>query len=68
MTALFWIAIVITCAASIAAAYLVVADYWRDRSASTRDRITNVTRDAHESVNRLEAAYRRAMHDMRRDR
>lgn len=68
MTAIFWIAIVITCAASITAAYLVVADYWRDRSVSTRDRITNVTRDAQESVNRIEAAYRQAMQDMRRRR
>jgi hypothetical protein len=68
MTVILWIAVLITCAASIAAAYLVVADYWRDRPVSSRDRITNVTRGAHESVNRLEAAYRRAMQDMRRRR
>jgi hypothetical protein len=65
MTAIFWI-VIVTSAASIAAAYLVVADYWSDRSRSTRDRITNVTRDAQESVNRIEAAYRQAIQDMRR--
>lgn len=68
MTAIFWIVIVITCAASISAAYLVVADYWRDRPVSTRDRITDVTRGARESVNRIEAAYRQAIQDMRRRR
>jgi hypothetical protein len=68
MTAIFWIAIMITCAASITAAYLVAVDFWYDRSPSTRDQAANMKRDAHEAAIRLDVAYRRAMQDMRRDR
>ncbi|WP_434615632.1 hypothetical protein [Arthrobacter sp. A5] len=66
MTAIFWIAIMITCAASIAAAYLVVADYWRDRMAQSQDQIFGITEDSHETVSRLDAAYQQALRDMRR--
>lgn len=65
MTAILWIAIMITCAASIAAAYLVVAEYWRDRTAHSRDQIFDITEDAHETVSRLDAAYQQALRDMR---
>ncbi|QHK19846.1 hypothetical protein GU243_08965 [Pseudarthrobacter psychrotolerans] len=66
MTAIFWIAIMITCAASIAAAYLVVADYWRDRTGRSRDQIVDITENAHETAGRLDAAYQQALRDMRR--
>lgn len=68
MTAIFWIAIMITCAASIAAAYLVVAEYWRDRTAHSRGQIFGITEDAHETVSRFDAAYQQALRDMRRRR
>lgn len=68
MTAIFWIAIMITCAASIAAAYLVVADYWRDRTPHSRDQIFGITQDARETVSRLDAAYQQALRDLRRRR
>ncbi|PVE17443.1 hypothetical protein [Arthrobacter sp. Bz4] len=66
MTAILWIAIMITCAASIAAAYLVVADFWRDRTPSSRGQISDITEDAHQTVSRLDAAYRQALRDIRR--
>ena len=66
MTAIFWIAIMITCAASIAAAYLVVADYWRDRTPHSRDQIVDITENADETVSRIDAAYQQALRDMRR--
>lgn len=66
MTIIFWIAIMITCAASVAAAYLVVAEYWRDRTAYSRDQISDITQDAHETVSRLDAAYQQALREMHR--
>jgi hypothetical protein len=66
MTAIFWIAIMITCAASIAAAYLVVADYWRDRTPHSRDQISAITQDAQETLSRLDTAYQQALRDLRR--
>lgn len=66
MTAIFWIAIMITCAASIAAAYLVVADYWRDRTPHSRDQISAITQDVQETLSRLDAAYQQALRDLRR--
>lgn len=66
MTAIFWIAILITCAASIGVAYLVAAEFWRDRSPSSRDRVANITKEAHDTAGRLTALYRQALKDMRR--
>ncbi|MFW0768909.1 hypothetical protein ACLRGH_02630 [Arthrobacter koreensis] len=66
MTAIFWIAILITCAASIGVAYLVAADFWRDQSSSSRERVANVTREAHDAAGRLTALYQQALKDMRR--
>jgi len=68
MTVVFWIAVMITCAASITAAYLVVADFWRDRTQSSRDQISDITQDAHETVSRLDAAYQQALRELRRRR
>ncbi|MHA7141052.1 hypothetical protein ACX80T_05930 [Arthrobacter sp. Sr33] len=66
MTAILWIAILITCAASIAVAYLVAVDFWRDRSPSSRDRVADITREAHDVTRRLAALYHQALKDMRR--
>lgn len=66
MTVIFWIAILITCAASIGVAYLVAADFWRDRSVSSRDRIASITSEAHDAAGRLAALYRQALKDMHR--
>jgi hypothetical protein len=66
MTAILWITILITCAASIAVAYLVAADFWRDRSPSSQDRIASITRDAHNADGRLRAMYHQALKDIRR--
>lgn len=66
MTAILWIAILITCAASIAVAYLVAADFWRDRSSSSQDHIARITRDAHNADGRLRAMYQQALKDLRR--
>lgn len=66
MTAILWIAVLITCAALITAAYLVVADFWRDRTPHSRDQIFDITEDAHETVSRLDAAYEQALRDIRR--
>ncbi|MDZ4351239.1 MAG: hypothetical protein U1B81_01240 [Arthrobacter sp.] len=66
MTVIFWIAILVTCAASIAAAYIVVADFWRDRTPHFPDQISDITQDAHETAGRLDAAYQQALRDMRR--
>ncbi|NWL12120.1 hypothetical protein DM793_12585 [Paenarthrobacter nitroguajacolicus] len=63
MMAFIWIVITITCAASTYAAYLVVVDFWCDRSASSRD---DIRQDAHEAVGRLHASYLRALQDIRR--
>lgn len=66
MTAIFWIAILIACAASIGVAYLVAVDFWRDRSPSSRERAANIARDAHDAAGRLTALYHQALKDMRR--
>ncbi|QSZ50085.1 hypothetical protein AYX22_17830 [Arthrobacter sp. D5-1] len=66
MTAVLSIAIIITCAASIVAAYLVVADYWRDRTPHSRAQIVRIAQDAQETTSRLDAAYQQALRDMRR--
>ncbi|UXM91007.1 hypothetical protein [Paenarthrobacter sp. JL.01a] len=66
MTAIFWIAILITCAASIGVAYLVAADFWRDQSPSSRERAASIARDAHDAAERLTALYHQALRDIRR--
>jgi hypothetical protein len=66
MTTIFWITILITCATSIGIAYLVAADFWRDRSSSSRDRVANTTREGHDAAERLRALYQQALKDMRR--
>lgn len=66
MTPILWISILITCAASIGVAYLVAADFWRDRSPSSRERAANIAREAHDAAGRLTTLYHQALKDMRR--
>ncbi|NYE95162.1 putative membrane protein [Psychromicrobium silvestre] len=68
MTIVIWVVTLVACVVAIFAAYLVVADFWSDRTPSHQDQMTRIKQEADATVHRLDASYRQALRDMRRHR
>ncbi|WP_026555697.1 hypothetical protein [Arthrobacter sp. 35W] len=68
MVTLIWVLTLVASVAAIFAAYMVVADFWNDRTPSHRDQMTRIKQEADETVARLDVSYRQALREMRRHR